>query len=362
LTTVHLLGGQLGDPGGVADYTSVLAGALSTRGVTVCIWEATTPGFRTSLEQALAACPGPLIVQYVPNAFGWRGANVPFCRWLLRLRHRGHDVRVMFHEPYFYFGAHPLRNGLAIVQRVMASMLLGASTVTYLSTDTWRRYLTPYAPAGAMFVTLPIPATVGQHRDAARESGWRSRLAGSDSVRLVGHFGTYGGHVTAILSPVLEQLLTTRANVRVVCVGQGSESYARRYTIAHPSMAGRVTATGPLRTEDVAAVLRACDVAVQPYPDGVTTRRTSVMAALANGVATVTSSGALTERVWRESGAVALADAGDARAHVEQIGSLLDDERRRVALAARGAEIYDSQFSIERTLDQLTGAGLAATA
>lgn len=362
MTTVHLLGGPLDDPGGVADYTSVLAGALSSRGITVCIWETTTPGVRTSLEQALAARPGPLIVQYVPNALGWRGANVPFCRWLLRLRRHGHDIRVMFHEPYFYFSAHPLRNGLAVVQRVMASTLLRASTVTYLSTDTWRRYLTPYAPGGATFVTLPIPATVGQHRDAARESGWRSGLAGSECVRLVGHFGTYGSHLTAVLSPVLEQLLMSRTNVSVVCAGQGSGSYVRRFAAARPSIAGRVTATGSLPTEDVAAVLRACDVAVQPYPDGVTTRRTSVMAALANGVATVTSRGALTERVWSESGAVALAHAGDAGAHVEQIGSLLDDERGRAALAARGAATYDAQFSIERTLDQLLGAGLAATA
>ena len=58
--------------------------------------------------------------------------------WLLRLRRRGVDVRVMFHEPYFYFSWHrPWRNGLALVQRLMAALLVRASSVA-VHFDDWR--------------------------------------------------------------------------------------------------------------------------------------------------------------------------------------------------------------------------------
>ena len=54
------------------------------------------------------------------------GANLPFCRWLLRRASRGRDdVRVMFHEPYFEFGWAPMhRSALSIVQRRMARIAL----------------------------------------------------------------------------------------------------------------------------------------------------------------------------------------------------------------------------------------------
>ena len=52
----------------------------------------------------LRRSPSTILVQYVPTGFGLRGANIPWCRWLLeRSRRPGSDVRVMFHEPYFEF-------------------------------------------------------------------------------------------------------------------------------------------------------------------------------------------------------------------------------------------------------------------
>ena len=164
--TVHMLTGEYPPrSGGVGDYTRLVAGALTAGGFTVHVWcPAVTDGVtggvtlhtlpdvfgrgsRRLLEAALAASPGTVLLQYVPNALGARGANLPFCFWLRRMHGRGTDVRVMFHEPYFYFSwRHPLGNVLALLQRVMAAVLLRASTVVYLSTETWVRYLRPLAP------------------------------------------------------------------------------------------------------------------------------------------------------------------------------------------------------------------------
>ena len=62
---------------------------------------------------------------------------------------------------------------------------------------------------------------------------------------------------------------------------------------------------------EVSLHLQACDLLLQPYPEGITARRTTAMAGLAHGVPMVSSSGPLTEDFWADSGAVALASRGN---------------------------------------------------
>lgn len=370
----HLLTGEYPPhAGGVGDYTQLVATALAARGREVHVWcpdpaavsldglvhlhhlpDRFGSASRRAIEEGLAAAPGPVLLQYVPNALGARGANVRFCFWLRRLGRRA-DVRVMFHEPYFYFGwAHPSRNALALAQRVMAALLLRAGAVAYLSTSTWRRYLEPWAPSGLRTNVLPIPATIDQDAPSGDVARWRASFSGADGpAALVGHFGTYGDHVARELRAVVPMILQARRDVRIVCLGRGSEAFVETLPMA---CRGRVLGTGALSRQDLAAALRACDVAVQPYPDGVTTRRTSVMAALANGVPTVTVSGSLTEPLWSESRAVAMAPAGDAAALAAVLVRVLQDATGRSGLAARGRELYAGAFALERTIDALLDA------
>jgi glycosyltransferase involved in cell wall biosynthesis len=298
-----------------------------------------------------------VILQYVPNALGARGANVAFCLWLLRMRRRSHDISVMFHEPYFYFAPHRsyrivTQNALAAVQRVMAALLMRGSRIGYISTSAWVRYLRPFG--SCPLVESPIPATIATSAPAPSIARWRQRFDGGDGdLSVVGHFGTFGDHVGQELMDLLPALLRAAATSRVVLIGRGGEAFAAAFALRHAGLGGRVCATGLLSDADAAAALRACDLVVQPYPDGVTTRRTSVMAALANQVAVVTSDGELTEPVWRESGAVRLAPAFDPPALAAAAAALLHDDRARAVLAATGRRLYDARFAIEHTLDAL---------
>lgn len=370
--TFHVLTGEYPpQSGGVGDYTCLVAHGLAARGHAVHVWcprvtpgdhggvrlhqlpDAFGPASRRAIESALTSMPGCVLLQYVPNALGVRGGNLAFCLWLQRVRRGGADVRVMFHEPYFYFSwRHPLGNALAALQRAMAAVLLRASAVAYISTASWVRYLRPWG-RGATLVESPIPSTVPS--DVAPEdiARWRSRLLADDSdAAVVGHFGTFGDHVGQVLERVIPVILNAHATARFVCIGRGSGRFVARLGKDHPGLAKRIDATGPIEAGDVAAALRACDVVVQPYPDGVTTRRTSVMAALANGVATVSTAGALTEPVWRDTGAVALASC-DPRAIAAAVVTLLRDPGARVALATAGRRTYDEHFAIERTIEAL---------
>jgi glycosyltransferase involved in cell wall biosynthesis len=257
----------------------------------------------------------------------------------------------MFHEPYFYFGwQHPARNALAVVQREMARRLMRASRVAYFSTESWGPYLTRWAAAGTRIVVSPIPSTIPPDASPEEIVRWRSRFVDAHAgAPVIGHFGTYGDHVAGELREALPMLLGLDPQLRLACIGHGSVEFVRSL----PQFAGRMVGTGSLSPTEVAAALRACDMALQPYPDGVTTRRTSVMAALANGVPTVTTRGALTERVWNETAAVRIVPAGDPHALAEACHVLLRDDKARTALGLTGQQAYDARFAVRHAVRAL---------
>jgi len=366
--TWHLLTGEYPPlSGGVGDYTRMLAGELARRGHSVHVWcpsvasnaaqgpihlHALPDRFRARsrevLQSAWDALPGIVLLQYVPNALGAGGMNLRFCRWL-RAAAGHHDVRVMFHEPYFYFSWSPTGNLRAVAQRLMAAELLHAGRTIYFSTDTWRRYLKAPTPP----IVLPVPSTIPRSCDSEAAARRRTHVAINGEPEVVGHFGTYGDHIARELESVVPLLLGARSSAQFVFIGRGSDRFAAAMRARHGTLSARIHDTGVLSSMDVAAAIRACDVMVQPYPDGITTRRTSAMASLTNGVATISTAGALTEAVWSETGAVAL--ARDGRAITEKVVALLESASERAALAAAGRRVYDERFAIEKSVDALLG-------
>jgi glycosyltransferase involved in cell wall biosynthesis len=121
----------------------------------------------------------------------------------------------------------------------------------------------------------------------------------------------------------------------------------------YPSLACRIGACGDLPPESVAAHLAACDLLVQPYPDGISSRRSSAMAGLALGLPTLTTTGPATESVWQDQRLVALTPADELAQFTAQAGLLLSDARLRDELGARARMGYERNFSLQRTIDTL---------
>jgi glycosyltransferase involved in cell wall biosynthesis len=368
VTVWHLITGEYPpSSGGVGDYTRTLASELARRNRAVHVWcpsiratendgpihlHALPDGFGARSRQVLHAAwdetPGVVLLQYVPNALGARGLNLRFCRWLHRARDHA-DLRVMFHEPYFYFSWNPVGNVRAVIQRLMARTLVDAGRTIYLSTATWRRYL----PRCERTVVLPVPSAIPRSGDVHAAAGFRTRFASEPGAALVGHFGTYGDHIARELEPALRCLLDARPSAQFLCIGRHGDRFASRLRDRAPRLAARIHHTGALAAAEVGAAIRACDVMLQPYPDGITTRRTSVMASLTNGVATVSTDGELTEPVWHETNAAVLAQAANPQAIAAAVGGLLDDGEARAQVADAGRRAYDAHFAIERSVDAL---------
>jgi glycosyltransferase involved in cell wall biosynthesis len=378
----HLVTGEYPpQTGGVGDYTAILARALAAAGREVHVWTPATDGDdsgsgmvhvhrlpggfgETGLHAMTAALdrldgPRTIIVQYVPQAFGARGMNVRFCRWVQhRVRDHRDDVRVMFHEPFYPFTLWPLRrNLLALANRVMAVLLLSDIRVAYVSTQAWERRLRRYAPRDRHFVWLPIASTVPRASDDTRISDWRTWIAPGAGTPVVGHFGTYGPAVTPLLAPALARVLALQDDASVCLIGAGGSAFADRLCADHPEWRSRVSVTERLAPDEVAACIRACDVMLQPYADGASGRRTTLMAGLVNGVPVVTNRGAATEPPWETSGAVVFPDRAVPESLGDAVVRLFNEPDRRGRVAAAGAALHATRFDIARSVDVLLAPG-----
>ena len=376
----HLITGEYPPQrGGVSAYTRQIARGLVEGGDTVHVWaprsiegtgaEAVADdrgvtvhrlpdrfginGLRY-LTRELDRLPDPkrLLVQYVPHAFGWKAANLPFCFWIRSRRHE--SIWVMFHEVAYPFDRTETlsRNALAAVNRLMASMVAASAERLFVSIPEWRSHIHHLLAPRTPVEWLPVPSGIPLVDDPVQSARLRARYGGG--APLVGHFGAYGRSIRKILEPAIVALLET-TDCRVLLLGNGSDCVARDISAQHPLLRDRVHGTGTLGDDDVSRHVTACDVMLQPYPDGISSRRTSAMVALTHARPLVTTTGWLTEPLWEDSGAVVLAPADDPLALAAATAALIPDDNRRVRLGAGGAALYDRRFHLRHSLAALQG-------
>ncbi len=366
--------------GGVSDYTRSLARGLAAAGDIVHVWAPSAgalaadagvtghglpsgfgPRGLWELARSLGREPSPkrVLLQYVPQGFGFRGMNVPFCAWMASLpRDRGRtQLWVMFHEVAVLWEPRwrPRRAVLAGATHAMAALLLARADRDFVSSLRWEDRLRPLARSPLRVTWLPIPSNLPVTVPAGTAEAVRRRL-GLEGRTVIGHFGTYGPLIAPNVRKAAHELLRVDPRRVLLVVGLESERFAREMAGgAEGAVADRVIPTGRLEPEDAAAHLAACDVLVQPFADGVSARRTSLMAGLSLGVPIATNRGYLSEPIWADSGAVELASAPDRVS--EKAEALLRDPGRARLLGERGRQLYRSAFSLERTLRTLRGEG-----
>lgn len=369
--------------GGVADYARHTAQALASAGEDVHVWcpsgsrrpegdavhvHGTFEAFERAdfarTDKALDgfAPPRRLFVQWVPHGYGRRSMNLPFCLWLWRRARGGDTVELMVHEPFLAFWEGTWRQTLAAaVHRVMTAVLLQAASRVWISIPAWEPRLKPYAMGRRLPISwLPIPSGLVRPADAEVRTV-RASLT-PPARALVGHLGTYGTPVTSMLDVLVPEILRLNPEADMLLAGAGSREYRRALVQRQPSLEGRLMAAGVLDEPALAAHVAACDVLVQPYPDGISSRRTTAMAALRLGVPLIVTRGHLTETFWNETRAVRIRDVhrfGDMAGDVREV---LRDDEARARLASAGRELYARMFDVNLTVAALTqpGAGKAA--
>jgi hypothetical protein len=266
---------------------------------------------------------------------------------------RRDPVWVMFHEVAFPWRRQPLRhNVLAGVTRLMAYLVAQSAERAFVSIPAWAPMLHALAPHAVRPEWLPIPSNVPVVHDAERVRAIR-RCYAANGVMLLGHFGTYGGLITQPLEAVLPALVARGSNRAALLLGRGGEVVRERLVQRNPELATRLAAPGALPPEELSLCLSACDLMIQPYSDGVSSRRTSAMAALSHAVPMVTTSGPLTEALWATSGAVGLVPVADVAAMIRFAEDLLAHPVKRERMKLAASRLYDTQFDVRHVVTAL---------
>ncbi len=359
--------------GGVSDYTRLAANALAAAGVEVHViapgLSGLTPehesvhfhnisgpfNFRSLLQASaiLKTIPHPyrLLVQYVPYSYGYKAMNLPFALWLFGRSFRD-EIQVMWHEVAF-----PLRRGyprrhqfLAMVQWAMAFFVARAGKIHYISVPMWKSWLQPMLKTGASMIWLPVFSNAPDSPDADKVAQIRHQIGNGRTI--IGHFGTFGPDLCEDLSRIFPTLLNAPDRVALF-IGRKGERFIKELLESHPELQERVRATGGLASADLVNHLAACDLMIQPYLDGVSSRRGSVMASMAIGLPIVTNRGVPTESIWSEMDAVAIVPTDEPQEYIRRAEELLRDPELRRGYRARSRALYEQYFSVQRTVEIL---------
>jgi glycosyltransferase involved in cell wall biosynthesis len=363
------------DIGGVADYTFQVAKSLYERGVRPVVW---APGLDPVADRregiTVNRCFGRfrphelravnrlwasanrsrrILLQWLPSGYGLKSSNLPFCLWLAWRVSRGDELVIIFHEAFFSLSERLLRRkAAACIQRIMTMLLLNTAAEVFISTSCLAESIRPYCFRKTAIKTLPVPANFVPRADPQAIINIRQSIA-SMGQPVVGHFGLYSPNVELLLIPSLLPLLQNNLQVRVLLIGGGSTHYRERLLSSNPQLSTRIFATGSCSHDQVSTHISACDAMFQPYLEGVTTRRSTTMAALAHGKCLVSTLGPKTEDIWKSTSAVSLLSSRDTARIAEALESVLSSPEQVARHGKEGLKFYQQNFTLSRTIEGL---------
>ena len=290
------------------------------------------------------------VIQYEPFSFGRWGFAPSLVADVIktRLSRRRPLIALFVHESYVSGRRNWRWTLMSFWQRLQLIALRAASDVQLCSIEAWGdrlRRMPPWTPVHH----LPVSSNFPDARSARSEQ--RAALGVEANTIVLAcfgmhHVGRLSGHVLA----AAEAIEATGRSVHLLDLGTGEpgRDVQGGLTIHRP---------GFLAEDDAARMLAAADVFLAAYADGVSTRRTTVMAALQHGLPVVGTLGPLTDRVLREAaGALELAPVDDSAAFADRALALAEDDEHREAVGAAGRALFESRFDwpvVSRTLLQV---------
>lgn len=386
--------------GGLGDYTRELARALLARGHevrVVTVWHGTTdhrpPTTREGLERAATGRRSsvvggqPAVLRIVPG-WGWRA-------WpTLRRALDGVDLVHLQYQTAAY-GMHPIANALPWLARTFG-LPSGRPRVATTYHDTRIPYLFPKAgrvrdwatdaparwsdltvvtnpedrarllPVARRLRLIPIGSNIDVTADPDRRRAYRARWGIGDEALLLVYFGFVNRAKGAdTLVRALARLCDEGIPARLLMLGGqvGASDPTNQTFLAEVraladnlGVAKAMIWTGFLPTGEVSEALTAADIAALPYREGVSLQRGTLMAALAHGLAIVTTrppSVASADDVPSlvDDVNAALVPPDDPRTLADAVAQLWADPARRGRLG-EGARRLSAAFSWERIAEQ----------
>ncbi len=251
--------------------------------------------------------PDTILVQFVPQLYGLKGASPFFSLLLNTLKRRGYNVVTVAHELNSPFGRTPKTILLGTAHRLMLRLVVNASSKIIATTPFRLNLLRKrFHKRESSFHCIPVSSTITRFPvDKQKQAALRTELGLTSEHFIVATFGNMAGEAVVFLKTFLTWLANENSLARFLFLGKESKSLKQEFK-GDIALHERIFATGQISEEQISQSLSISDLYVVFYPDGASTRRTSLMAGLAHGMATVSNSGILTDADLASSQAVYL--------------------------------------------------------
>jgi glycosyltransferase involved in cell wall biosynthesis len=266
--------------------------------------------------------PDWVCIQYVPFLYHRVGMTFWLPATVLRMRAKGMRVLLMVHEPYVPLDS-PTHVVMGSVQRLMLWTLMAGSEKVAVATTKWTRILKRLAfPRAASVFHLPVGSNLPRlDMTGAERDRHRAQLGfGPDDVVVAMIRPNSAGKQPGVALEVWQQLNAVNPKAKLLVLGDDGGCWAA---------AGAHTA-GHVPAARASQLLSIADLFFAPFVDGMSTRRTSVMAAMAHGLPVVTTKGHLTDPLFEGSPLLMCApdDAGAMRVGLENLVKSADARDR----------------------------------
>src|SRR5712692_921145 len=349
---VALMGRRDSPTDAVEDYCTWLGRALQAHGWALepvrAPWaESGWLGSLRWLRQQTAKWrEGWVLVQYTALSWSRRGFPLGLLAVLWSLRGCQPRCAVVFHDAEPYPGTRFVDRVRRAVQRRVMRLAYRWSASAILNVPVERISWLPAHPGKAQFIpvgsNIPVP-----------ENGRARRVAEPDE-KIVAVFGiTRGSHGVVEIAAITEALRTAREasqRLKLVAFGRGTREAEHTLRRALDGLGVEVSVLGLLPAAELGCVLSSADVQLE-VRGGVSSRRSSVMAAIACGVPVVGYRGNDTDPNIARAGVHLVADS-DVPALGRALREVLGNARLREELRERNRLAQQNVFAWERIADQ----------
>lgn len=256
-----------------------------------------------------------------------------------------HDLRF----PYLFPKAGPLRHWIVRRLARASAGVIATNQEDYEQLQQRSRCAALIPIGSGIAAALPE----GYHRE-----GWRSQAGANKDTFLVGYFGFINRSkgVETLLHAV-KLLADAGLSIRLLMIGDRTGSsdptnaaYAQEIDrLTHAlDLDPLLTWTGFVDDAEVAASLQAADVVALPFLDGASYRRSSLMVALAQGSAILTTKPMVNIPAFRNQENLLLVQAGNVPALAAALQVLQHDADLRDQLQKGAAALQASEFAWDR--------------
>jgi hypothetical protein len=343
---------------GIGDYSWCLSHALADRGHDVTVFTSPGPKLTPAQGVTVVSCFDPnqpatiktfpdllkdqpafdwLIVQYNPFSFGPRGFNPWLIQALARAK-RSTRVAVMFHEtcvpPW------PWRfSAMFLWQYPQLVALSYAASRVFVSTERWIRELRRCNP-NIVFHHLPVGSNLPLCALTREEA--RARLGIPTEAILLGVFGSaHGSKMLDWIGSAARAVSHRFPHTSVLYIGQDGRR-VREACAGAPFLDA-----GPLPAAEAALGIRAMDLMLAPFSDGISTRRTSAMSALQHGVPVCSTISKWSDSIFRDARSPGLSLCNPTRVeeYVRRVLAVAEMILGNADLGNDLKDLYDAKFS-----------------